>query len=259
MAKNRQLKKANTNMATQSNKLVEAAYRMSVPAKRVMLLLLGQLHPGQQDISKKICITAQDYSEKTGITLSQSYKDIQRGCKELMRTIITTRDTKAKTTEECVVVNWMKYHDSEGWLEATFTTWIAPYIHSLARFGYTTIAIDEALQFKRFYTIRLFELLMQFKKTEERFIKLESLRIVFQIEKNKYLLFSDFRKWVLAPSIKEINEKTNWVVKWSPVKTGKKVTSLSFSFSEKTQTTSERCPHTIDMFEKLFDEESALA
>ena len=132
-----------------------------------------------------------------------------------------------------LVVSWMEYHDEEGWLEATFTPWIAPYIHSLSKNCYTKIAIAEALQFKRFYTIRLYELLMQFKATEKRFIKLDSLRSAFQIEKGKYPLFSDFRKWVLASSIKEINEKTDWEVSWEPRKTGKKVTSISFSFSEK--------------------------
>lgn len=250
MAKNKFLKAPDTNQATQSNKLIEASYKMSVPAKRVMLMLLGAIHPGQQDISKKVRIQASDYAKKTGIDPSQSYKDIKKGCEELMGTIIETRDPKRKTTELCVVIDWMEYHDHEGWLDATFTRWVSPYIHSLrTEIGYTKIQIDEALKFKRFYTIRLFELLMQFKKTQERFIKLESLRDVFQIEKEKYPLFSDFRKWVLVPSIKEINEKTDWEVSWEPKKTGKKVTSISFSFSESVNLISDRCPHTQDMFE----------
>jgi plasmid replication initiation protein len=249
MAKNKQLKKTNPDIATQSNKLIEAAYRMSIPAKRVMLMLLGQIHPGEQDVSKKVCINAQDYSHKTGVDLSQSYRDIKNGCDELMGTIITTRHEAKRSTEKCVVVSWMEYHDDEGCLEATFTPWIEPYIHSLTKIGYTTIAINEALKFKRFYTVRLFELLMQFEQTEKRFIKLDSLRDVFQIENHKYPLFSDFRKWVLAPSITEINSKTTWNVSWVPVKTGKKVTSISFVFSQREEVkTTGRCPHTIDMF-----------
>lgn len=251
MSSNKNIKKANPNSATQSNKLIEATYRMSVPAKRVMLMLLGQIHPGQQDISQKISIEASEYSERTGIALNQSYVDIKNGCKELMKTIITTRHQKEKSTEHCVLVNWMKYHDSEGWLEATFTPWITPYIHSLARMGYTTIAVDEALKFKRFYTIRLYELLMQFKKTNERHIKIESLRQIFQIEKNKYERFADLRKWVLEPSINEIESKTNWKIDWQPIKTGRKITSISFVFeqSNKPQTTG-RCPYTIDILEE---------
>lgn len=53
MTHNKCLKKADPDFATQSNKLIEATYRMSISAKRVMLMLLGQIHPGQQDVSKK--------------------------------------------------------------------------------------------------------------------------------------------------------------------------------------------------------------
>ena len=183
MSKNKKLKQPNTDMATQSNQLIEASYRMSVPAKRVMLMLLGQIHPGQQDISGKIRIEAADYAEKTGVSLDQSYRDIKNGCRELMRTIITTRNAAARTTEECVVVHWMNYHESEGWLEATFTPWIAPFIHKLRNIGYKTISINEAVQFKRFYTIRLYELLMQWESSGIRLITLEDLRNSFSIDK----------------------------------------------------------------------------
>lgn len=252
MAKSKFLKKPNTNLATQSNNLIEASYKMSVPAKRVMLMLLGAIHPGQQDISQKVRIEARDYAEKTGIDASQSYKDIKKGCAELMGTIIETRDPRKKTTEMCVVVDWMEYHDSEGWLDATFTRWVSPYIHSLRTgLGYTKIQIDEALKFKRFYTIRLYELIMRFEKTNNRYIKISTLREIFQIEKKKYDRFADFRKWVLEPSVKEINEKTSLDVSWSPVKTGRKITSISFSFSKPSQNhiDQDRCPHTQDMFE----------
>jgi len=250
VAKNKQLKSPNTSVATQSNKLIEASYKMSVPAKRVMLMLLSQIHPLQQDISEKIRIEAADYSSKTGIDLSQSYKDIKNGCRELMGTIITTKNYVARTTEECVVVHWMKYHEDEGWLEATFTPWIAPFIHKLRGIGYKTIEINEALKFKRFYSIRLYELLMQWDSSCVRLITLEDLRKAFDIKKKTYPAFKDFRVRVLEPSIKEIEQKTSWIIGYKLKKTGPKVTSLSFTFSKKNKEKSiGRCPDTIDMFE----------
>jgi len=249
MAKNKHLKSPNTSIATQSNKLIEASYKMSVPAKRVMLMLLSQIHPLQQDISGKVRIEATDYSNKTGIDLSQSYKDIKNGCRELMGTIITTKDTVARTTEECVVVHWMKYHEDEGWLEATFTPWIAPFIHKLRGIGYKTIEIDEALKFKRFYSIRLYELLMQWDSSCVRLITLEELRKAFDIKKKTYPAFKDFRVRVLEPSIKEIEQKTSWSVSYKIKKTGLKVTSLSFTFSkEKGKQNLDKCPDTMEMF-----------
>jgi plasmid replication initiation protein len=233
MLKNTDLKAANLNQATQSNCLIEATYKMSVPAKRVMLMLLSQIHPEHFDISKKITIQASDYSKKTGVSLDRSYKDIKLGCRELMRTIITTRDKILKKTEECVVVQWMSYHDNEGWLEAKFTEWVTPYIQHLAKIGYTTISVDEAVKFSSFHTIRLYELLMQFQKTGERYISLDLLREIFQIGPKQYPRFNDFKRRVIDPSIKEIETKTNWIVVWEPISKGRKITSLSFLFEKK--------------------------
>jgi plasmid replication initiation protein len=250
MAKNKKSKVPNTSIATQSNKLIEASYKMSVPAKRVMLMLLSQIHPFQQDISGKIRIDAADYSKKTGISFRQSYRDIKNGCRELMSTIITTKDSVARTTEECVVVHWMKYHENEGWLEATFTPWIAPFIHKLHGLGYKTIEINEALKFKRFYTIRLYELLMQWESSGVRLITLKELREAFDIEKQTYPAFKDFRVKVLEPSIKELEQKTPWKISYKSKKTGNKVTSFSFAFSkDKEDQESERCPNTMEMFD----------
>ena len=256
MAKNKKIKVTNTSVATQSNKLIEASYKMSVPAKRVMLMLLSQIHPLQQDISGKIRIEAADYAEKTGVSFRQSYRDIKNGCRELMSTIITTKNHTAKTTQECVVVHWMEYHKNEGWLEATFTPWIAPFIHKLRGIGYKTIEINEALKFKRFYTIRLFELLMQWDSTCVRLITLKELREAFDIEKQVYPAFKDFRVKVLEPSIKEIEQRTQWKIKYKSKKTGNKITSFSFYFSkDNEEPTTERCPDTIDMFEDELDAE----
>lgn len=232
MAKNKALAKPNTDLVTQSNALIESSYRMSIPAKRVMLMLLGEIHPGQKDVTITLRIQAADYAARTGTDIKRSYSDIKSGCRELMRTIITMRNQSAKTTEECVVVSRMKYHDNDGWLEATFTQWIAPHIHHLKKIGYTTIEINEAIKFRRFHTVRFFELLMQRQKTGEKFITLEDLRKSLQIEKNQYPRFTDFRRFVIEPSIKEIEKKSDWMISWEPVKKDRKITSLTFIFSK---------------------------
>lgn len=207
---------------------------MSVPAKRVMLLLIAQIHPGQRDLTGKITIHADDYAKRVDIRPDQAYRDIKRGCRELMKTIIVMRNRAEKTTEECVIVNWMKYHEDQGWLEATFTPWVAPYLHQL-KSEYTTIRVDETLKFSRFYTVRLYELLMQWQKTGERHITVDDLRRIFELGKTQYPRFTDLRKWVLEPSINEIENKTALDVDWEPTKTGRKITSMMFVFAERVQ------------------------
>lgn len=235
MSKNKVLKKPNTGLATQSNKLIQASYRMSVPAKRVMLMLLSHIHPGQKNVAMRITIHANDYADKTGLSFQQAYQDIKKGVRELQESVITTRDVDAKTTEKCVVVDWYKYHDDQGWLEATFTRWLAPYIHHLTKIGYTTIEVDQALTFRRFYTIRLYEIIMQFKSTGVRHITLVELRKLFQINQFQYPAFKDFRVKVLDPSVRELEEKTDWLVTYDTERTGRKVTHLIFMYEKQNQ------------------------
>lgn len=227
--------KVSTAIATQSNHLIEASYKMSVPAKRVMLMLLAQINPLQRDIDNKIRIEASDYAERTGTDIKLAYGDIKKGAEELLQTIITTRNEKAKTTQKTVVIDFMEYHDNQGWLDARFSRWIAPYIHHLIKVGFTTIEIDEAIRFRRFYTIRFYELLMQFKATGERFITIKDLREIMQIPEKSYPVYSDFRARVIEPSIKEIHLKTDWQIQYKPVKTGRIITSLNISFQKKMQ------------------------
>ena len=53
-----------------------------------------------------------------------------------------------------------------------------------------------------------------------------------QIEKNQYPRFTDFRRFVIEPSIKEIEKKSDWMISWEPVKKGRKITSLTFIFNK---------------------------
>ena len=67
MAKNKQLKPSDNRIAVQSNALIESSYKMSVKAKRVMLLLIGEVHPlDKKRRDKRIVIHAKDYAEKVG-------------------------------------------------------------------------------------------------------------------------------------------------------------------------------------------------
>ncbi len=235
MAKNKPLKKSDLATATQGNHLIEASYRMSVPAKRCMLMLLSRIHPGQKDVSESIRIEAADYAKKTGVSFDQAYKDIKNGVRELRRTNIVIKDRNSSITTECMVAGTMKYHTNQGWLETRFTPEIGPYIHNLVKQGYTTIAVDEALKFSGFYTFRFYELLMQFRLSKERYITIDRIREVFQIDSKQYSRWGDFKRRVIEPSIKEIEDKTEYSVDWDIIKTGRTVTSLMFIFEKDDQ------------------------
>jgi plasmid replication initiation protein len=82
------------------------------------------------------------------------------------------------------------------------------------------------------YGIRLYELLMQWKSTGKREIEIEWLKKQFELD-GSYSAMCDLKKRVIDPAVKDINEHSNYQIKWEQRKTGRKVTHLTFIFSEK--------------------------
>ena len=138
-----------------------------------------------------------------------------------------------------------------------------PYITQLQS-RFTSYKLNHALSLSSAYAIRIFEMLMQFKATKTRTIRLDDLRSMLKIE-SKYPKFKDFNRWIIQPSIKDINKNTPYLVSFSFSKTGRTVTELHFDFQEKDDScvpekeikrakkivkdAIERCKHTVDMFE----------
>jgi plasmid replication initiation protein len=47
--------------------------------------------------------------------------------------------------------------------------------------------------------------------------------------------FKDCRVGVIEPAVKELREKDGWLIEWTPIKTGRKVTALRFEFKRDPQ------------------------
>ncbi|MBE8588832.1 replication initiation protein, partial [Xenorhabdus griffiniae] len=90
---------------------------------------------------------------------------------------------------------------------------------------FATIIVKNVSALKSAYSIRIYELLMQFKKTGDRIINLKDFRSMLGIE-DKYLQFKDLNKLLLKPSIKELNQKSNLLVSVDTVKDGRNVVAL---------------------------------
>ena len=47
--------------------------------------------------------------------------------------------------------------------------------------------------------------------------------------------FSDLRRWVIEPAVKELTEKDGWLIEWEARKRGRKVATLMFKFERNPQ------------------------
>ncbi|WP_146672543.1 replication initiation protein, partial [Escherichia coli] len=84
------------------------------------------------------------------------------------------------------------------------------------------------------YSIRIYELLQQFRSTGERIIALNDFRSMLGIE-NKYKQFRDLNKILIKPCVDELNKKSDLAVTVETIKKGRTVVALHFRFKEDKQ------------------------
>lgn len=219
-------------LVTKSNHLVEAGYKLSLNEQRLILSVIAQLD-GRKPIPKDnyFVITASDFAKNFNIPLKQAYEVLDEAASRLYERDIKAFDKDGRTRERFRWVDGVKYWDGEAKVTLSFSNRIIPYLTKLHT-QLTSYELKQISQLKSSYAIRFYELLIQFRKTSERYISLEKLRERLEII-GQYDRFFNLKKRIIEPSISNINASTNLLVEWDVVKNGKLITGLIFVFQEK--------------------------
>jgi len=222
-------KRLNPGIVSQSNHLIEAVQHLSIKAKRVFLMLIAQINPNEQNNSRELIIQVSDYQRLTGSS-EHAYEDMKRGADELRHCDIFFKEDK--WTKVRGVLNGYDYEEGEAMLKANFCKEIKPHLFHLAKKGYTKSVLADLMILKSIHSVRLFENLMKWKETKAMHVSIDQFREITNVG-TKYPLFSELRKYVLEKSVKEINKKSNWIVTYSLIRKGRKVTRIDFHLESK--------------------------
>lgn len=220
-------------IAYKSNALIEASYKLTLQEQRLLLMCIGKINPKDEKPQKTFELTAEEfYLAFPDINRTNTERRLQEAIERLWdRTIsIHWKDEKRE-------IRWIqekaKYFTGEGKVEIVFADSIMPYLTQLTQ-QFTAIAVKNVSALKRTYSIRIYELLMQFKKTGDRLIKIDDFRSILGI-KDKYKEFKILSRDLIKPAIKELNEKSDLIVSVDTVKKGREVVALHFHFKEDKQ------------------------
>ena len=135
-----------------------------------------------------------------------------------------------------------------------FSKSVLPFISNLSS-NFTQYFLQDIAGVSSGYSVRFYELMMQFKSTGYRKIRLDDLRNMLDLN-NKYPLTADLKRWVIDTAIDELNEKSPITIKYKLLKTGRKFTHIELKFKQKLspkKIESQRDQKTIDMFSNLSD------
>ena len=221
-------------MVYKSNALVEAAYRLSVQEQRIVLACIAQVRRDEPVTDEVMySVRAEDIAIMAGVPIESSYGQLKAAALRLKRREIRflyqpTENNKKPRTRITGWVQTVDYIDGDGRVELRFSKDMLPYLTELSR-EFTKYALADVAKMNSSHAIRLYELLRQWDGIGKRDIELEQLREWLQLE-GRYPSIKDFKKWVLDPAIKQINEHSPILASWSQRKTGRKVTHLQFKF-----------------------------
>lgn len=216
-----------------SNALIEASYRLNLREQRIILACIAQVDRSQPITDEvQYVITTRRFAEMADCRIDGAYYEMKLAAESLFERRLTVHEHPNTGVPRKLTMRWIQsieYKEGEGAIALRFGKDILPYLTELTR-RFTQYALSDVASMNSPHAIRLYELLMQWRDTGKRVVSLDWMRQCLGIE-GKYPAFKDLRRYLIEPSVKQINDHAPITVKWEPQKTGRKVTHLAFSFT----------------------------
>ena len=218
------------SIITKRNDLVQSSYALSVSETRVILLCLSKIDSSKPlPLDQEFTITANDFHGELGLDAANAYRDLRAAVDKLWK-----REILIDPSDPGSMVRWISkkaYFTSKGSVNIAFSAQLMPYITEL-RSRFTSYKLRDVAKFKNSYSIRVYELLVQFKNNHERRISVLDFRDMLDLGE-KYSTIKDLKKRIVMPALDDINEHSNVKAELSQEKQGKEITHLIFKYSVK--------------------------
>jgi plasmid replication initiation protein len=221
------------NSVTKANSLIDASYKLNVQAQKLVLACLSKIDPRpEKETPKEISLTATEFSNLMGIDKKNAHRELYKAADALFRSTIQLTENN-----EEVELYWIqekaKKIKGEGAIRLVWSDKVLKYIGQL-KGRFTTYKLRNIANLQSSHSIRLYELLMKFNATGERVIYLDDFKSALGIS-DKYKEFKILKRDVIAPSVKELNQRSDLIIKFETIKKGRSVAALSFEFKKSAQ------------------------
>lgn len=224
-------------IAYKSNALIEASYKLSLQEQRFLLVCVSRIDSrvgaAPPETQKTMTITAAEFHEAFP---DMGRQNAETKLKEAVDRL-WDRSVIIRNAEKREEFRWVQYRaqylKGEAKVEITFSDAIMPYLTQLQG-QFTRVIVKNVSSLSSTYSVRIYELLQQFRKTGDRTIALDDFRTMLSVD-DKYGQFKDLNKMIVKPAIAELNEKSDLAVTVETVKQGRTVVALRFRFKEDKQ------------------------
>lgn len=219
-------------LVVQSNRLIEAKYRLSVEEQKIIKILISQIQREDEEF-KSYEFRIKDLAEMLEMGHKDIYRVLPKITERLMSRVLKFYNPDTQILLQTSWLSSAEYRKGQGTVSLCFDPKLKPLLLQLQSY-FTKYELGQIMQFKGRYTIRLFELQKSFlgRNTKEVFFSLSDLWEMLGLKKDEYKIFRDFKNRVLEPARIELLEKTGKSFTWETVKQGRggKVVGVRFTF-----------------------------
>lgn len=226
------------SLVVQSNKLIEAKYRLSVEEQKIVKILVSQIRKDDTDF-KDYEFRIKDLAEMLEMKYDNPYVVIRGITRRLMTRVLEFENPETNTLLQTTWLSSALYKKGEGTVSLHFDPLLKPLLLHLQS-CFTKYELGQIMQFKGQYSIRFFELRKSFlgRHKKEVIFSLKDLWEMLGLKKNEYKVFKNFKNRVLEPARIELLEKTGKAFAWETIKQGRggKIIGVRFVFDGEVQT-----------------------
>ena len=226
-------------LIAKDSKLISASYSLGIPEQRLIFLAIIEAREQKKLIDARgvLHIRAKSYQEQFKVEKHTAYDALKSATSGLFDAHFEYEDIHEKTGKLARhIIRWVQkisYIDDAGMVELQFTDAVIPLITRLSE-QYTEYELKQVSELQSEYSIRLYELMMQWKavgKTNK--ITVDDLRRKLGVEPKQYKKMNNFKARVLDHAINQINEHTDIQAEYDQHKDGRVIAGFTFKFKVK--------------------------
>lgn len=221
-----------------SNAITRSSHGLSLSEKRILMLAVSKLDSMKhfdQGESPTVRLTAKEYAEIFDVNSDIAYEQLIAAGKELNQRKITFFSQSKNEQEQLklpLAISWVgdyKYHEGKGRAELRFWHEVIPYLMDLSS-HFTTYKLRHASKLKSLYTWRMLEIFSQYKKNHWIEISVSEFRHAMDVPEKMANNYDYIRRRIIEPSMRELQKNIGLIIKFKPIKTDRKITSLRFEY-----------------------------
>ena len=183
-----------------------------------------------EKLKREYSLTAKEYDEMFNCNMKNAYYFLRKACKKLMKTSVIVEKIELNQTWEINICSHAVYNEKQGSITIMFTDSIMPYLVQV-REKFVMYSLKEISSFSSLYSVRLYELIQEFKDTGFFIKSIVQLRNIFAIGE-KHKKYNHLKSKTFGHAVEEINATYKMNLKFEEIKEGRKVTSLKFTFNK---------------------------